>query len=70
MVSRAWLISSKEKHETHLCEKALSRLSAADRTLPQVTRVRELLSRGLGVHHAGLLDCEEIVENAFLSRIT
>jgi antiviral helicase SKI2 len=61
------LISSKEKHETHIfCEKALSRLSAADRTLPQVTRVRELLSRGLGVHHAGLLPIvKEIVEMLF-----
>ena len=61
------LTTSKEKHETHIfCEKALSRLSPADRTLPQVTRVRELLSRGLGVHHAGLLPIvKEIVEMLF-----
>jgi len=61
------LTTAKEKHETHIfCEKALSRLSVADRTLPQVTRVRDLLSRGLGVHHAGLLPIvKEIVEMLF-----
>ena len=61
------LTTAKEKHETHIfCEKALSRLSPADRTLPQVTRVRELLSRGIGVHHAGLLPIvKEIVEMLF-----
>ena len=50
------LTTSAEKHEIHVfCERCLSRLSPADRKLPQVTRVRELLRRGLGVHHAGLL---------------
>jgi hypothetical protein len=42
------------------------RLSPADRKLPQVLRVRELLRRGLGVHHAGLLPIvKEIVEMLF-----
>ena len=37
-----------EKHEIHVfCERCLSRLSPADRKLPQVLRVRELLRRGL-----------------------
>jgi antiviral helicase SKI2 len=27
----------------------------ADRKLPQITRMRDLLSRGIGVHHGGLL---------------
>lgn len=35
------------------CERALARLHPDDRSLPQVLRVRELMSRGLGVHHAG-----------------
>lgn len=26
-----------------------------DRTLPQILRMRDLLSRGIGVHHGGLL---------------
>jgi antiviral helicase SKI2 len=28
---------------------------AEDRQLPQITRMRELLSRGIGIHHGGLL---------------
>ena len=61
------LTSSSEKHEIHIfCERALSRLSVTDRKLPQVLRVRELLRRGLGVHHAGLLPIvKEIVEMLF-----
>jgi len=61
------LTSSSEKHDVHIfCERALSRLSVADRKLPQVLRVRELLRRGLGVHHAGLLPIvKEIVEMLF-----
>ena len=61
------LTSAVEKHEIHVfCEMCLSRLSPADRALPQVLRVRELLRRGLGVHHAGLLPIvKEIVEMLF-----
>lgn len=29
--------------------------SGTDKTLPQITRMRDLLSRGIGVHHGGLL---------------
>lgn len=36
------------------CERALSRLRGSDRELPQIRRLREMLARGLGVHHAGL----------------
>ena len=35
------------------CERALSRLQGTDRQLPQIRRLREMLGRGLGVHHAG-----------------
>lgn len=43
-----------------------ARLGQADRRVPQVLRVRELLSRGLGVHHAGLLPIvKEVVELLF-----
>jgi antiviral helicase SKI2 len=41
------LTKNAEKHEIHIfCERCLSRLSPADRKLPQVLRVRELLRRG------------------------
>lgn len=45
-----------EKSEIHVfCERSLNRLKGTDRELPQVLRMRELLSRGIGVHHGGLL---------------
>ncbi|KAK9802049.1 hypothetical protein WJX73_006832 [Symbiochloris irregularis] len=56
-----------EKAHIHgFCDRALARLHPNDRTLPQVQRVRELLERGLGVHHAGLLPImKEVVEMLF-----
>ncbi|KFM25638.1 Helicase SKI2W [Auxenochlorella protothecoides] len=59
--------SSSEKSEIHLfCEKCFARLTGTDRQLPQVLRVTEMLKRGLGVHHAGLLPIvKEVVEMLF-----
>ncbi|KAG5301793.1 translation repressor [Histoplasma ohiense] len=56
-----------EKSSIHMIiEKSLARLKAEDRVLPQIRRVRELLSRGIGVHHGGLLPIiKEIVEILF-----
>lgn len=56
-----------EKSEIHVfCEKSLSRLKGTDRELPQVMRTRELLSRGIAVHHSGLLPIiKEMVEILF-----
>jgi antiviral helicase SKI2 len=61
------LTSSSEKNQTHiLTEVALSRLSANDRQLPQVVHVKETVSRGIGIHHAGMLPIlKELVEMAF-----
>ncbi|WPG98958.1 Hypothetical protein R9X50_00176000 [Acrodontium crateriforme] len=55
-----------EKSAIHMIlEKSLARLKADDRQLPQIRRVRELLSRGIAVHHGGLLpivkECIEIL---------
>lgn len=45
---------------------ALARLQPADRELPQLKRLRDMLVRGIGVHHAGLLPlAKEIVEIMF-----
>ena len=45
---------------------ALARLHEADRSLPQILRVKELLSRGIGIHHGGLLPLmKEVVEICF-----
>ncbi|KAK1233069.1 Antiviral helicase ski2 [Marasmius sp. AFHP31] len=50
------LCTAVEKSEVHVAiEKALSRLKGSDRKLPQIARMRDLLNRGIGVHHGGLL---------------
>lgn len=61
------LTTSTEKSEIRIfCDKAFSRLKGSDRNLPQVVRVQELLRRGIGVHHAGLLPIvKEVVEMLF-----
>ncbi|KLO05470.1 translation repressor [Schizopora paradoxa] len=58
---------ARERSEVHITiEKAISRLSAPDRKLPQIGRMRDLLSRGIGVHHGGLLPLvKELVELLF-----
>ena len=61
------LTSNREKSEIHVfCDKAFSRLSQGDKNLPQLLRIKEMLKRGLGVHHAGLLPIvKEVVEMLF-----
>ncbi|KAI5454433.1 Antiviral helicase ski2 [Naganishia albida] len=56
-----------EKSEVHVTvEKALTRLKGSDKKLPQIARMRELLMRGIGVHHGGLLPIvKEVVEILF-----
>ena len=57
----------KEKSEVYMfIDKAVSRLKKEDRELPQIMNVRELLSRGIGVHHGGLLPIvKEVIEILF-----
>ncbi|WOO80266.1 Putative ATP-dependent RNA helicasec [Vanrija pseudolonga] len=51
------LCDAKEKSEVHIVwEKALNRLKGSDRTLPQISRMRDLLSRGIGVHHGEVVE--------------
>lgn len=61
------LCHASEKSEVHVViERSLSRLKDVDRNLPQITRMRSLLSRGIGVHHSGLLPIvKELVELLF-----
>ncbi|KAJ6030448.1 hypothetical protein N7460_010714 [Penicillium canescens] len=56
-----------EKSLIHMfIEKSLTRLKPEDRELPQILRLRELLSRGVAVHHGGLLPImKEVVEILF-----
>ncbi|PFH52329.1 hypothetical protein AMATHDRAFT_57402 [Amanita thiersii Skay4041] len=66
-LNNADLCTSVEKSEVHVAiEKALSRLKGSDKKLPQINRMRDLLSRGIGVHHGGLLPLvKELVEILF-----
>ncbi|EJU00146.1 antiviral helicase [Dacryopinax primogenitus] len=66
-LSNTDLCSAVEKSEVHVTiEKALTRLKGSDKKLPQIARMRDLLSRGIGVHHGGLLPIvKEVVEILF-----
>ena len=61
------LSTAKEKSEVHVTiERSLTRLKDTDRTLPQIVRVQDMLLRGIGVHHSGLLPImKELVEIMF-----
>ncbi|QSZ36997.1 hypothetical protein DSL72_009089 [Monilinia vaccinii-corymbosi] len=56
-----------EKSAIHMTiEKSIARLKPEDRVLPQIVRLRDLLGRGIAVHHGGLLPIvKEIVEMLF-----
>ncbi|KAL8830040.1 MAG: hypothetical protein Q9191_001657 [Dirinaria sp. TL-2023a] len=56
-----------EKSAIHMIiERSLARLKPDDRILPQIRRLRELLARGIAVHHGGLLPIvKEVVEILF-----
>ncbi|BFZ54009.1 Antiviral helicase ski2 [Savitreella phatthalungensis] len=66
-LSNVDLCNGTERSQIHIAvSKAVASLSADDQQLPQIIRMRELLSRGIGVHHGGLLPIvKEIVEILF-----
>ncbi|KAI1434154.1 DSHCT domain-containing protein [Xylaria sp. CBS 124048] len=59
--------TAREKSHIHMIiQKSIARLRPEDRVLPQIIRMRELLARGIAVHHGGLLPIvKEIVEILF-----
>ncbi|KAI1325689.1 DSHCT domain-containing protein [Xylariaceae sp. FL0255] len=59
--------TAQEKSHIHMIiQKSVARLRPEDRVLPQIVRLRDLLSRGIAVHHGGLLPIvKEIVEILF-----
>ncbi|KAI1902399.1 hypothetical protein AGOR_G00044360 [Albula goreensis] len=61
------LTSSLEKSEIHsFFQKSLSRLRGGDRQLPQILLMRDLLKRGIAVHHSGILPIlKEVIEMLF-----
>uniref|UniRef100_A0A3B4GKU8 Ski2 like RNA helicase n=1 Tax=Pundamilia nyererei TaxID=303518 RepID=A0A3B4GKU8_9CICH len=61
------LTTSIEKAEIHsFFQKSLTRLRGADRQLPQILLMRDLLKRGIAVHHSGILPIlKEVIEMLF-----
>ena len=59
--------TASEKSAVHvIIERSIARLRPDDRELPQIRRLRELLIRGVAVHHGGLLPIvKEVVEILF-----
>lgn len=67
-LSNVDLLTASLKSEVHVfIERSLAPLNDSDRQLPQITRMRELLSRGIGVHHGGLLPIIKEVGLKFFS---
>ena len=60
-----------ERSAIHMIiERSLTRLKPEDRILPQIRRLRELLARGIAVHHGGLLPIvKEVVEILFANTV-
>ncbi len=65
------LLTNREKGKVKmLLNEVLSRLNPADAELPQVLRLKDMLCRGIGVHHGGLLPIlKETVEILFAESI-
>ena len=61
------LTTNMEKGDIHhFIAKCVARLKGPDRKLPQVVSLTELLKRGIGVHHSGILPIlKEVVECCF-----
>ena len=58
---------NRESSKIHMIiERSISRLKKEDRELPQIVKMRQLLERGIAVHHGGLLPIvKELVEILF-----
>ena len=68
------LLSAREKASVgSMISRVLKRLNPLDARLPQVLRVSDMLSRGFGVHHGGLLpllkECVELLFSRSLVRV-
>eukprot|EP00092_Neocalanus_flemingeri_P012872 GFUD01013868.1.p1 GENE.GFUD01013868.1~~GFUD01013868.1.p1 ORF type:complete len:1217 (-),score=318.10 GFUD01013868.1:148-3798(-) len=61
------LTTNMEKSDIHhFINKCVARLKGPDRKLPQVLTLSELLKRGIGIHHSGILPIlKEVVECCF-----
>lgn len=67
MLTNIDLTTEKEKSRIHMFfEQCIRTLKEPDRDIPQIMRMREILKRGVGVHHSGILPIlKEMVEMLF-----
>lgn len=66
--------NARERSEIHMfIDRAVARLKKEDRELPQILKIRDMLSRGIAVHHGGLLpivkECIEILFSKSLVKV-
>lgn len=66
--------TAKERSEIYMfIDRAVARLKKEDRELPQILKIRDMLSRGIAVHHGGLLpivkECIEILFSKSLVKV-
>ncbi|XP_071097227.1 superkiller complex protein 2-like [Haliotis cracherodii] len=61
------LTTQSEKSEIHIFfHRCVSKLKPPDRNLPQIRNMEDILKRGLGIHHSGILPIlKEVVEMLF-----
>ncbi|XP_014671078.1 PREDICTED: helicase SKI2W-like [Priapulus caudatus] len=61
------LLTAAGKSEVHVFfQRCISRLKGTDKELPQVIHMQDLLKRGVGVHHSGILPIiKEVIEMLF-----
>ncbi|XP_013417315.1 helicase SKI2W isoform X2 [Lingula anatina] len=61
------LTTQSEKSEIHIFfQKSIAKLKGSDKTLPQVLHMQDILKRGIGIHHSGILPIlKEVVEMCF-----
>jgi antiviral helicase SKI2 len=67
LLSNLDLNTSSEKSKIHVfIQQSLAALNQEDKNIPQITLLTESLSRGIGVHHSGILPImKEIIELLF-----
>lgn len=65
------LTTQREKYAiSHFFEECIRSLKEPDRNIPQIILMRDILKRGIGVHHSGILPIiKEIVEMLFQNRL-
>jgi ATP-dependent RNA helicase DOB1 len=64
--SRSFASPEDAEHISEILDLTIEKLSEADKKLPQIEETRQLMKRGIGVHHGGLIPMmKELIEILF-----